>query len=81
MADTKNKLSAAESFELQKVPVFIPKSNNGDDSDVIVSVNGKTWSAQRGKKVYMPRYAARILQQSIKAEDDAQAYINSKANG
>ena len=80
MADTKKKIDPAEAFERQKVPVFIPKTTAGDKSDMVVSVNGKTWVAQRGKTVYMPRYAARVLQRSIQAEDEAQAYIDRKAS-
>ena len=71
-----NKIEAANNeYENRKVAVFIPKSNNGDRSDVIVSVNGRTWSAQRGRQVMMPRFAARILLNSIRDEEKAQAYI------
>lgn len=52
-----------------RVEVFIPKGNAGDEPNLFVSVNGKGFLLPRGKKSMVPQYIADEIDRSRKAED------------
>ena len=59
----------------EKVPYTIPLDRN-DNSDVFVSVNGRSYNIQRGVEVMLPRNVAKVLDDSRKAEYEA--YMRSR---
>ena len=49
-----NKDVKAETPKEKKVIINIPIERNGDESDVFVSVNDRTWQIKRGEDVEVP---------------------------
>ncbi len=56
--------------------VFIPKLNKNDDS-LFVSVNGKRILVKKGETVELPAAFAEVIENSQKAQDDADSFIAS----
>ncbi len=61
----------------EKEVVFIPKVS-GEDENVWVGLNGKSWSIPRGKKTEVPRPVAEILYQSERAKEEQEKYIKQQ---
>lgn len=59
------------------VEIQIPRSNDGSPNYEIVSVNGRTLKIQKGKKVSVPAPFAEVLENSIKAQEEANNYIEA----
>jgi len=58
-----------------KVKIRLPKSNNGEANFQIVGVNGKMFKVQRGIEVEVPAPVAAVLEDSARAQEDADAFI------
>lgn len=61
----------------EKEVVFIPKVS-GEDENVWVGLNGKSWSIPRGKKTEVPKPVAEILYQSERAKEAQEKYIKQQ---
>ena len=59
------------------VKIRIPRTK-GDDSDVYVSVNARTWLIKRGVEVEVPECVAEVLRNSEAMQEEAYAYSASK---
>jgi glyoxylate utilization-related uncharacterized protein len=61
----------------EKVPYYLFKDNDKYKDDVTVALNGKTYTIQRGKTVYIPLGVAEILE-AQKLQDAAAADFMEK---
>lgn len=59
------------------VKIRIPRIK-GDESDVYVSVNARTWLIKRGVEVEVPECVAEVLRNSEDMQEEAYAYSSSK---
>lgn len=74
MADKTTKTEVKTGSKAERiVEIKIPKER-GDDSDVIVGINGKLWQIQRGKTVKVPWSVYRQLQHHYRMEEEADDY-------
>lgn len=55
------------------VDVFIPKVS-GESPEKYVAVNGKAWLIPMGKKTKVPDYVAAVLENSQRAQDEADEF-------
>lgn len=73
---------AAEKKELspwdEKVKIRLPKAPSGEDNHIIASVNGKVFKIKRGIEVEVPKPIAEVVENSFKAQEDAEAFIDAK---
>ena len=65
-------IAAHEAFMREEVEIELFYDGDKYKDDVIVGVNGKTWQIQRGVKVTVPRYVAKVIQNSLE-QDKASA--------
>lgn len=56
--------------------VFIPKLNKNDDS-LFVAVNGRRILVKKGETVELPAAFAEVIENSQRAQDDAEDFIAS----
>lgn len=69
-----------EAYEKQLVGITLPKLPGlGEQTDVVVSVNGKTWQIRRGVEVTVPRAVALVLERSLKAAEYAEEYSSLRS--
>lgn len=59
--------------------VFIPRLSKNDDS-LFVAVNGKRILVKKGEAVELPAPFAEVIENSVKAEEQAENFIASVAN-
>lgn len=52
----------------EKVVINLFLDNDKYKDDVIVNVNGKAWQIQRGVDVEVPRYVAKVIENSMKQD-------------
>ena len=69
----------AEWYE-EKIPVKLFKDSGKYASDVFVAVNGKGYRIRRGVEVMVPRFVARVLQESMD-QDTATAELIEGLSG
>ena len=62
---TKKTAEIPEGYE----EVMVPKADANEDKDLFVGINGKNWVMPRGKKVIVPDYVARAIEQSEAAKE------------
>lgn len=68
------------------VRIRLYKDNNENRDDVCVSVNGKTWTIQRGVPVDVPECVAHVIENAERQNESAMMYMeqlqqaNEKAN-
>jgi len=79
MADTKT-TKVAEDPWAKKVEIKLPKASNGEPNYVIASVNGRAFKIQRGVKVEVPAPIAEVIEHSFLAQDEAEEFIETKAD-
>ena len=63
----------------EMVAIKLPKATNGEPNYVIASVNGKAFKIQRGVKVEVPAPIAEVIEHSFLAQDEAEEFIENKA--
>lgn len=56
--------------------VFIPRSNKNDDA-LFVAVNGRRILVKKGEAVELPQAFAEVIENSFKAQSEAESYIAS----
>ena len=56
--------------------VFIPKVS-GEEPSIFVGLNGRSWQIPRGKKVDVPVYVARVLEEAEHNARTASAYAQA----
>ncbi len=61
------------------VPVYIPKLHDGSDETQFVSVNGRDFLIQRGKRVEVPACVAEVLEHSAQTLDRLDELIAANA--
>lgn len=61
------------------VKVKIPRER-GNDADVYVSVNDRSWLIKRGVEVEVPECVAEVLRNQEKALDKIDAFNNANEN-
>ena len=76
MATTEKKETENKPTE-KLVKIRIPRTK-GDDSDVYVSVNARTWLIKRGVEVEVPECVAEVLRNSEDMQEEAYAFSASK---
>ncbi|MBQ9946656.1 MAG: hypothetical protein IJO68_09055 [Clostridia bacterium] len=59
--------------------VFIPKTNKNDDA-LFVAVNGKRILVRKGENVNLPLQFAEVVENSLKAQRDAELFIDMKSS-
>lgn len=57
----------AEKKQDELVEVFIPRGNDNDEKNMLISVNGKNYLLPRGKKSKVPAYVAYEYERSKQA--------------
>lgn len=57
----------AEKKQDELVEVFIPRGNDKDEKNLLISVNGKNYLLPRGKKSKVPAYVAYEYERSKQA--------------
>lgn len=57
--------------------VQLPRATGKQENFVMVGLNGKNYQIQRGVAVKVPQPVAAILEESMRADDRAAAYIDS----
>ncbi len=62
------------------VRIYIPKKNKGD-SERFVSVNGRTALIKTGEYVRVPLCFAEVLEESRRADEEAERFIVEKSEG
>lgn len=62
----------------KKVKIRIPKATDGDSNYIIASVNGRVFKVKRGTDVEVPAPIAEVIENSFKAQEAADEYIESK---
>ena len=68
-------------YENGYVNIRLPKlPGQREQTDVIVSLNGRTWQIKRGIEVSVPRALKLILERARAAAEYADEYINAVAN-
>ena len=60
----KNLFAVMEKEKKDTVTVTLPIDMNGEDNEVFVGVNGYTYLIKRGEAVEVPRFVAKVLQNS-----------------
>lgn len=65
-------IAAHEAFMREEVEIELFYDGDKYKDDVTVGVNGKTWLIQRGVPVTVPRYVAKVIQNSLE-QDKASA--------
>lgn len=73
MAD-KKMIEKAGACEMQSV--FLPRIS-GEENTVFVGLNGRSWQIPRGKKVDVPVYVARVLEEAEHNARTASAYAQA----
>lgn len=68
MAATKT-VTAPVIKDEDRVEVFIPRGNSGDDPNLYVSVNEYTALLPRGQKSLVPKFVADEIYRAMEAED------------
>lgn len=58
------------------VEVYVPRGNVNDEPNLFVSVNGKNFLLPKGKKSKVPKYIAKELERSRKAQEIADEHID-----
>ena len=58
------------------VEVYVPKGNVNDEPNLLVSVNCKNFLLPRGKKSKVPKYIAKELARSQRAQEIADEHID-----
>ena len=72
MAVKKTTTEQTADYWAERVPVTIPlNQGNPEDQTMFVSVNDYSAQIQRGKEVMVPRYVAKVINQSQEAEYEA----------
>lgn len=66
--------------EPKKVKIRLPKENRGEENFVIVSVNCKNYKIMKGVEVEVPAEVAEVLANAEAALDDANGYMDKKAD-
>ena len=79
MAETEKKNVASEAKE-KTVKIRIPKIK-GEEGDVFVSVNHRTFQIQRGVEVEVPECVAEVLRHKEEAEESAWEFEESTSKG
>ena len=59
-------------------PVYLPRNGKNDDS-LFVGVNGRTMLIKKGIEVMVPPEIKEVIENSISAQADAEAYIGAAA--
>ncbi len=67
-------------MEERKVRIYIPKKSKAD-SERFVSVNGRTALIKTGEFVRVPRAFAEVINESIRADEEAERFILEKSEG
>lgn len=69
VADTVTETAAAavETVADERVDIFVPKGNSGDDQNLLVSINGKNYLLPRGKTSKVPPEVAYEIRRSWRA--------------
>ena len=75
MAESKK----TETVEKKTVKIRIPREK-GNNADVFVSVNEKTWLIKRGEEVEVPECVAEVLRNREIALEDAYAFNSEVSN-
>ena len=65
-----------ENKECNTQTVFIPKLSRNDDA-LFVAVNGRRILVKKGEAVELPAHFAEVINNSVKAEDEAKSFIDS----
>lgn len=63
-----------------KVTIRLPKENRGEENFVIVSVNCKNYKIMRGVEVEVPVEVAEVLRHAEEAVEEANGYMDKKAD-
>lgn len=74
MATTKDKVEETSVWSKMK-EILVPKATDGDSNYLIASVNGRVFKVKRGVRVEVPEPIAEVIENSFKAQEDADAYI------
>ena len=74
MATKNNPAHVADDME----EVYVSREFKGDD-DLYVSINGKRYQVQKGKKVMVPHIVADVIRNADLMNEKAQAYIDGLA--
>ena len=61
------------------VTVQLPRAGAHEQQVLFVSVNGKTWSVEKGKKVKVPFEVAEVIHNSEVATEKAISFIEENA--
>ena len=57
----------------KKIEIFIPKGHTGEEPNLFVGVNGKSFLIPRGKKSLVPKYVFDEIERARRAEEAADA--------
>lgn len=74
----KNNTAVSDSAQ-GNIPVFIPKTDRGDDS-LFVSVNGRRILVKKGQTVYLSPAYAEVINNSFEAQRKAEEFISANSN-
>lgn len=69
---------AVKKCEMVEIELF--KDGDRYKDDVFVSVNGKTYQIKRGVRVSVPVFVKEVLDNSMRQDKAAYAYMESKEN-
>jgi hypothetical protein len=79
MAATNIKADVKAEKKADTVKIRLPKENRGEENFVIVSVNCKNYKIMKGVEVEVPVAVAEVLEHSEQAMDEANSYMDKKA--
>lgn len=68
MSEKKAAPVQAEHSKYELVTVMVPLGRAGEEQQIFLSVNGRTWLVPRGKQVELPAYAADVLKKTLRQE-------------
>lgn len=66
---SKNEAKQNENSALELVDFYAFKDNGKYKDDIVVGVNGKIWKIKRGEHVKIPRYVAKVIENSMEQDE------------